>query len=269
MKANKDTIISFVCGLTSIIVLWAIWELTTALGWQYARVLPPPSQFLADFADSGFKIGLGSQAASVPESVASSFFRVFMGLSIGFVAAITFGVLVSMDIWVKRFGLPIVELLAPIAPIAWIPIALVLFGIGNQTAIFIVFMGVFFILTIVTVKLISTVPQHLINVARTLGYKNYQIWLYVIIPYILPGVFTMLRINFIAAWMAVLAAEMTGLRDGLGAIVMTGRNLFNSDLILLGMCLIGISGFIIDVILRFIQNKFFWWDTNQGTSAHK
>ena len=79
----------------------------------------------------------------------------------------------------------------------------------------------------------------------------------------------MLRINFIAAWMAVLAAEMTGLRDGLGAIVMTGRNLFDHDLILIGMCLIGISGFIIDATLRFIQNKFFWWDTNQGTAAHK
>jgi len=269
MKANRDTLISIAWGFVSILAIWGLWELTTALGWEYARVLPPPSRFLTAFADSGFKIGIGSQAASLPESIASSFFRVFAGLSIGFVAAIAFGTLVSLNIWLKRFLLPIVEILAPIAPIAWIPMALVLFGIGNQTAIFIVFMGVFFILTIVTVKLISTVPQHLINVAKTLGYNQYQIWLYVIIPYILPGVFTMLRINFIAAWMAVLAAEMTGLRDGLGAIVMTGRNLFNHDLILLGMCLIGISGFIIDATLRFIQKKFFWWDTNQGTAAHK
>ena len=80
-----------------------------------------------------------------------------------------------------------------------------------------------------------------------------------IIPAVLPGVFTLLRLNFIAAWMAVLAAEMTGLRDGLGTVVMTGRNLFNSNLILLGICIIGITGFAVDRLLLFIQRKFFWW----------
>ena len=87
--------------------------------------------------------------------------------------------------------------------------------------------------------------------------------MHIIFPYILPQVFTILRLNFIAAWMAVLAAEMTGLRDGLGAIIMNGRNLFDNNLILLGMCLIGISGFIIDALLKFIQKKFFWWDTRR------
>ncbi|MEM9504871.1 MAG: ABC transporter permease subunit, partial [Cyanobacteria bacterium P01_E01_bin.43] len=84
-------------------------------------------------------------------------------------------------------------------------------------------------------------------------------WRWVIIPAVLPGVFTLLRLNFIAAWMAVLAAEMTGLRDGLGTVVMTGRNLFNSDLILLGICIIGITGFAVDRLLLLIQRKFFWW----------
>ena len=138
----------------------------------------------------------------------------------------------------------------------------VIFGIGNLTAIFIVFMGVFFTLTIATIAEIKRVPTNYIFTAAKLGGSKFKIWKSVIIPSILPGVFTLLRLNFIAAWMAVLAAEMTGLRDGLGTVVMTGRNLFNSNLILLGICIIGITGFAVDRILLFIQNKFFWWSTN-------
>ena len=261
---KKETIITIVCGASSILFVWIIWELSARVGWKYSRIFPPPSFFLHDLADNGFRIGLGSQSRGVPASIASSFLRVFVGLGIGFVSALVAGVAVSASKWTKRFVMPLIELLAPIAPIAWIPLALVVFGIGNQTAIFIVFMGVFFILTIATVKAIETVPEHLLNVARTLGARPRQLWLYIIFPYILPQVFTILRINFIAAWMAVLAAEMTGLRDGLGAIIMNGRNLFDNNLILLGMCLIGVSGFTIDVFLKWIQRRFFWWDIQKS-----
>lgn len=156
--------------------------------------------------------------------------------------------------------MPLIRVLAPVAPVAWIPLALVLLGIGNQTAIFIVFMGVFFTLTIAVVRAIEVVPTNIINSAKTLGATKYQLWYKVIFPSILPNVFTILRLNFIAAWMAVLAAEMTGLSDGLGAIIMTGRNLFNNEMILMGMVLIGVIGFVFDVILKTVQDKFLWWD---------
>ena len=261
MKKNSQRMLSIICGLISIAVLVGLWEFSGYIGWKYTHIFPPPSHFLKELANNGFRIGLGSQSAGIPESLASSFLRVFAGLGIGFICALFAGMAISMSIWVKRFIMPIVELLAPIAPIAWIPLALVVFGIGNQTAIFIVFMGVFFMLTIATVKAIETVPEYLLNIARTFGARKWQLWTQVVFPYILPQVFTILRINFIAAWMAVLAAEMTGLRDGLGAIIMNGRNLFDNNLILLGMCLIGVSGFIIDILLKYIQRKFFWWDT--------
>ncbi len=260
MKKLSQNSITIICAIISIGTLVGFWEISAFWGWQYTNIFPPPSHFLKDLAENEFRIGLGSQSAGIPSSIASSFFRVFVGLGIGFFFALIAGMAISMSVWVKRFTVPIIELLAPIAPIAWIPLALVIFGIGNQTAIFIVFMGVFFILTIATIKIIETVPEHLLNVAKTLGARKWQLWFNVTFPYILPQVFTILRINFIGAWMAVLAAEMTGLRDGLGAIIMNGRNLFDNNLILLGMCLIGVSGFLIDTILKGIQKKFFWWD---------
>jgi NitT/TauT family transport system permease protein len=154
---------------------------------------------------------------------------------------------------------PILYVLAPIAPIAWIPTAIVVFGITNVTAVFIVFMGVYFILTIATLAEIRRIPEEFLTIADNLGASPLSRWIRVVLPAVLPGVFTLLRTNFIAAWMAVLVAEMVGLRDGLGAIIMMGRNLFNNDLIMFGMAIIGVSGFLVDRLLSLIATRLLWW----------
>ena len=259
MKKNRESLISFICGILSLAFVWGLWELVGTFNWSFLRVFPPPSEFLADMVKSDFRIGLGSQSATVQASIISSISRVFGGMALGFVASVAVGFAISTSPWIKRAVLPLIQVLAPIAPIAWIPLAIVLLGIGNHTALAIVFMGVFFTLTIATVQAVEMVPEHLHHTALTLGANRRQIWRYVVLPQILPSVFTILRLNFIAAWMAVLAAEMTGLRDGLGAIINIGRNLFDYNLILMGMSLIGLVGFLGDVTLRLIQQKFFWW----------
>lgn len=262
-KIYERKFFRFFCGFLSFSFLIIFWELSDNQGNNpVTQVLPPPSQFLPVLFESDFKIGLGSQSATIYQSISITLIRVLSGMSLAFVGSIIVGLLLSLSKWSELFFVPILSVIAPIAPIAWVPIALVIFGIGNLTAIFIVFMGVFFTLTIATIAEIKRVPTNYIFTAANLGGSKFKIWKSVIIPSILPGVFTLLRLNFIAAWMAVLAAEMTGLRDGLGTVVMTGRNLFNSNLILLGICIIGITGFAVDRILLFIQNKFFWWSTN-------
>jgi NitT/TauT family transport system permease protein len=257
----KQKLINILWGIISIGCIVAIWEFMHFKDVYFTKIFPPPSKFFGEIIQSDFKVGLGSQSKSVWQSILASIMRVLVGLTIGFVFAILTGVLISTNIWAERLLMPIIRLLAPIAPIAWIPLALVLFGIGNNTAFFIVFMGVFFMLSIATLKAISTVPQNYINAAKTFGFSKLQIIRNVILPCILPQVFTNLRLNFIAAWMAVLAAEMTGLGDGLGNIISTGRNLFNNEMILSGMFLIGMVGFAFDVFLKYIQDKFFWWDS--------
>ena len=256
----RQSLLSVGCGLLSCIVLVGLWEF---IGGDpdnpITQVLPPPSKFLPVLFESDFKIGLGSQAASIYQSVAVTLIRVLLGMTAAFIGSIICGLLISLSKWSELFILPILGLIAPIAPIAWIPLALVIFGVSNLTAIFIVFMGVFFTLTIATVAEIKRIPEPLLMTAQNLGGGSFNRWRWVIVPAVLPGVFTLLRLNFIAAWMAVLAAEMTGLRDGLGTVVMTGRNLFNSNLILLGICIIGVTGFAVDRLLLLIQRKFFWW----------
>lgn len=247
-------------GVASVGLVFTAWELAGHFSESpLATILPPPSQFLASVADSGFRIGLGSQAATVTESVMSTLARVFAGMTIAFFAAILTGALLSLSRMASWIISPLLQLLAPIAPIAWIPTAIILFGITNTTAIFIVFMGVYFILTLATLAEIQRIPPEFITVADNLGASRLQQWTWVVIPAVMPGVFTLLRTNFIAAWMAVLVAEMVGLRDGLGAIIMMGRNLFNNELIMFGMLIIGVSGYIVDRLLLAIGKKVLWW----------
>ena len=247
-------------GAASLAALIGLWEvLGSGDGVALTAVLPPPSHFLTTVAGNGFRIGLGSQAASVAESVASTFLRVFAGMGLAFAAAILTGALLSLSKVATWCLSPVLHVLAPIAPIAWIPTAIVVFGISNVTAGFIVFMGVYFILTIATLAEIRRVPEEFTTIAANLGAGSLARWLRVVLPAILPGVFTLLRTNFIAAWMAVLVAEMVGLRDGLGAIIMMGRNLFNNDLILFGMTVIGVSGFLVDRLLALVATRILWW----------
>lgn len=247
-------------GTASIACLVLIWEFCAGgSDSSLAAVLPPPSHFLAVIAQSDFRIGLGSQSTPVSQSVLATFIRVFSGLFIAFIAAIVTAMLLSLSKVVNWIISPLIYLLSPIAPIAWIPTAITLFGIGNLTAVFIVFMGVFFILTIGTLAEIRRLPEEFHIVADDLGAGPWQRWLWVVLPAILPGTFTLLRTNFIAAWMAVLVAEMVGLHDGMGAIIMMGRNLFNNDLIMFGMVIIGLSGFVVDRILAFIGKQLLWW----------
>lgn len=252
--------ISVVKALIPWVVLIAIWELAAARGWSGALLFPPPSSFLRYAVENDFRIGFGRDSMTVPMAILASVYRVLIGLAFGFVAAIAAGILISASRTVSDMLMPIIRGLAPIAPIAWIPLGIILFGIGNPTAIFVVFMGVFFILTISTVAAVGGVDQKLIKTAKSFGATQFQVWTRVIFPAVLPQVFTMLRINFFAAWMAVLAAEMVGLKNGLGMMIILGREMFNTNLILLGMCMVGATGYLVDVLLVQIQRRVLWWE---------
>ena len=241
------------------LVLVGLWELAAARGWMTTTLFPPPSSFIRFAIESDFRVGFGKEGMTIPTAILASAFRVVAGLFLGFIAAVATGILVSMSRYASLAALPIVRGLAPIAPIAWIPVGIILFGIGNPTAVFVVFTGVYFLLTLSTVAAVQSVDQRLIKTARTFGASRSQVWAWVIFPAVLPQVFTMLRINFFAAWMAVLAAEMVGLKNGVGMIVILGREMFNPNLIMLGICIIGVTGYAVDALLLFVQRKILWW----------
>lgn len=248
--------------LTPWIVLVTLWELAIARGWMQASLLPPPSSFIGYAIESQLRVGFGADAMTIPGAILASVWRVLTGMALGFIAAVATGIAISMSTWASAALLPIVRGLAPIAPIAWIPLGIMLLGIGNATAVFIVFVGVYFLLTLSTVAAVGSVDPRLLKTARTFGASPRQVWLWVIFPAVLPQVFTMLRINFFAAWMAVLAAEMVGLKNGVGMMVILGREMFNGNLIMLGICIVGVVGYAVDSFLLYVQRKVLWWQVS-------
>ena len=162
------------------------------------------------------------------------------------------------DITVRYLG-STVTLLAPVSPVAWLPVAIFLFGIGNKPAVFMVFIALFFTMVLATITQIDAVNRNYINVARIMGANRRQIFLRVILPAILPGLLIVLRLNLFGAWMVVLIAEATGVGYGLGQVIMMARNTFNPGLVFFTIVLIGVIGFVFDFALRSMQSRILYW----------
>jgi NitT/TauT family transport system permease protein len=265
--------------LVSIGLFVGIWELTFAMGLYSARILPPPHIFLADIPNQlpAFDFGninAGDTTASTPyqavaETIMATVMRVVAGLGLGFILGVFSGSLIRYFHWFGKLMLPTVTLLAPISPFAWLPVAVYLFGTGNKPAIFLVFLAVYFIITLATIAEIDAVKGTYLNVAKIMGASQLQTYLQVILPAVLPGLFMILRLNLFAAWMIVLIAESAGSDSGLGALVMLARNTGATNLVMIGMVVIGAVGFAFDVVLRFVQRRALYWVPEVQASLQK
>jgi NitT/TauT family transport system permease protein len=196
---------------------------------------------------------------NLPTTVFLSMRRVFLGLAIAFVVSFVVGLLISYVQIVRRLLLPIIRLLAPISPIAWLPLIQFFIGVGDTAIVFVIFIALFFILTLGTINSIENVESKFINTAKVLGASRWQTMFHVTIPAIVPEQFFSLRMNFYAAWMSLLVAEFIGAQSGLGQMVMAGRVVFNMQLVLLAMVIVGVLGMLSEAILRVIQEKVLWW----------
>jgi NitT/TauT family transport system permease protein len=260
----------------SIALFVGIWELCWAIGWADPKLLPPPHVFLGSIADQAkffntatrWQIGTAMNSGpspfeSVMITVGATTMRVFVGLLIASVLAIGVGVLVRYYSLFDKLVLPTVTLLSPVSPIAWLPVAIFIFGIGNGPAIFMVVVALFFHMVLATINQIDGVSNNLINVARTMGARKWQIYMRVIVPAILPGMLAVLRMNLFAAWMVVLIAESTGVGFGMGQVIMLARNTFNPSLVFFTIAVIGVLGFAFDWLLRLAQRRILYWLPDQ------
>lgn len=250
----------------------SIWEFLWYIGWADARLLPPPHIFLGNLAEQAkffntadrWQIGVDPNSGPTPAmavllTITASILRVLAGLFLATVASLALGIAIRYWAPVEKLVLPTVTLLAPVSPIAWLPVAIFLFGIGNKPAVFMVFIALFFTMVLATITQIDAVNRNFINVARIMGATRRQIFLRVILPAILPGLLIVLRLNLFGAWMVVLIAEATGVGYGLGQIIMMARNTFNPGLVFFTIVIIGVIGFAFDFALRSMQSRILYW----------
>ena len=278
-QSISDRASQIVWWFISIGLFIGLWELTFAMGLYSAKFLPPPHIFLGDLPNQlqhfdFSKANPGEKPASthfhaVAKTISATVMRVGAGLGLGFILGVLTGSLIRYFGWFGKLTLPAVTLLAPISPFAWLPVAVFLFGTGDKPAIFLVFLAVYFIIVLATIAEIDAVKETYLNVAKIMGATRLQTYLRVILPAVLPGLFMILRLNLFAAWMIVLIAESAGSDSGLGALVMLARNTGATNLVMIGMVVIGAVGGISDLILRYIQRRMLYWVPETQASLQK
>jgi NitT/TauT family transport system permease protein len=270
--ALRQTLARFGWALLSVGMFAGLWEFLWAIGVADEKLLPPPHIFLGNIPDQArffntatrWQIGVDPNSGPSPYeavfiTIGATGMRVFVGLLIAATLSVSVGVLIRYVGILEKLVLPTITLLSPVSPIAWLPVAIFIFGIGNAPAIFMVVVALFFHMVLSTISQIDNVNRNFINVARTMGASKRQVYSRVIIPAILPQLLIVLRLNLFGAWMVVLVAESTGVGFGLGQVIMMARNTFNPSLVFFTIALIGLLGFLSDWLLRFVQKRVLYW----------
>jgi ABC-type nitrate/sulfonate/bicarbonate transport system permease component len=215
------------------------WELSARLLWRDPLVLPAPTQAIQ--AAMRF-MSLGEMAGHV----AISLFRIAAGFALSALAGITLGILCGWSRVARTMLRPFIEALRPIPPLAWIPIAIVWFGLGEPSKIFVIFLGAFFPIFTSAWRGMTMVPPVLLAAARTMDVDGRRLFWRVALPATLPDVASGLRIGFGLSFGILVAAELIAARQGMGYLVMEARQLGQLGVAIFGIFLIGLVNLLAD-----------------------
>jgi NitT/TauT family transport system permease protein len=188
------------------------------------------------------------------EHIAASLLRVAAGFGLAVAIALPLGLWMG---WVRGAYVtlnPLFQILRPISPIAWIPIAILWFGVGNASPIFLIFISSVFPMVVQTTAGVHTIERRYLQAAENFGVSRYTLFTQVVIPAVLPQIIVGMRIGLGVAWLVVVAAEMIALRSGLGYLIIDSRNAGNRyDLVIAGMIIIGLIGLLLDGVMRTLE----------------
>src|SRR6185503_5521011 len=231
-----------VAVIAALIAAW--WVTVTATG---SVIFPTPWQVVTGALEL-------IQDGTLFRHIGASLLRVGTGFCLAVVVALPLGLWMGWIRGVYTTLNPIFQILRPISPIAWIPIAILWFGVGNASPIFLIFIASVFPMIVQTAAGVHTIEQRYLLAAENFGVSRSKLFRQVIIPAVLPQIIVGMRISLGVAWLVVVAAEMIALRSGLGYMIMDSRNAGNRyDLVVAGMIIIGMIGLMLDGLMRLLE----------------
>ncbi len=235
-----------------LVAFFAFWQAVTGLGLVDGFLLPSPfavAQALWEMAVDG----------SLWIHLAASLQRVAVGFLLACVVGLALGLVCGWWRSVSDFVRPVVEALRPIPPLAWIPITILWFGLGDAASYFLVFLGAVFPAFVATYTAVRGLDRNQMNAALCLGAKPWQLFWDVLIPASLPIILPGLRIALGVGWMCVVTAELIAAQTGLGYLIQQSRMLFQINNVVAGMVTIGLVGFAMSAILERIERRVNAW----------
>ncbi|MDR3177995.1 MAG: ABC transporter permease [Campylobacteraceae bacterium] len=235
------------------ILIIIVWKAADVVGLIVPYTMPPPEDIVItaiEFYNDG----------TLLENIKASFIRVIEGFGIALVAAIILGVAIGLNRRFERFTDSVLQIIKPIPPIAWIPLAILWFGIGEASKIYIIAVGAFFPILVNTVEGIKNIDSRYLELARVYEVQRSRVIRRVILPGALPFIMVGVRLGLGMGWICVVAAELIAANSGIGYMLMDGRSLSRPDIVILGMIAIGIIGKLMDDILRALSKKAIKWN---------
>ena len=193
------------------------------------------------------------------EHLGYSLFRVIAGFILGALVGIPLGYAMGLSNWFRGWFDPIVEFMRPVPPLALIPLMIIWAGIGEPAKIILLFLAALWIMAIAARSGVSGVSISKVHAAYSLGANKRQIMRYVIVPNSLPEIFTGARVAMGVCWGTVVASELVAAEQGVGMMIMTASKFQNTDIVIMGIILIGIIGFGIDMLIRWAERLLVPW----------
>ncbi len=248
------------------IVLGTAFPLLFVVCWHYAvaytgtRLIPSPYDvgvMMWDFSFGG--VYDDAFSATILTHIWMSVTRVYGGFFLAAAIGIPLGLMIGRMKMLRQLLDPTINVLRPIPVTAWLPLSMIFFGLGPNAAIFLVFLGAFYPILLNTIFGVRSVDPRLFEAASMLGCSGSAMFRQIVFPAALPSIFNGLRIAHGFAWILIVVGEMTGVPTGLGSVIMDGRTLSRTDLVITGMIVIGAMGFITDRIIVMISNRVLSW----------
>jgi NitT/TauT family transport system permease protein len=256
-------------GLIVPIVALSIWQLCSSMGWVNALILPSPLAVLhkwieyllppAPYAAGTENWLTWAFSGELIRDTISSMTRVVVGFAVGAGLALPLGLSMGSSERVYTWMNPLVQVLRPIPPIAYIPLSILWFGLGNPPAFFLIAIGAFFPVLINTIAGVRNVDGIYLRAARNLGANQRTLFMRIMLPAAVPYILSGVRIGIGTAFIVVIVAEMIAVNNGLGFRILEAREYFWSDKIIAGMISIGLLGLAIDLAVTRLNNHLLRW----------
>jgi ABC-type nitrate/sulfonate/bicarbonate transport system permease component len=237
-------------------LLLALWWAITRLGWVDPVTLPSPETFLGTLTDFVTKGYAGKSALT---HVAASVVRTFTGLAGGILLGIPVGLLIGYNPVANAVLGPIFAFIRPVPPIAFIPLVILYFGIGEFPKILLIGAAAFWYVVLNTSNGVRSVPEDLVRAALNLGVRQHQLFFRVILPAALPQVMAGIKTATALSWAIVVAAELVAAQEGLGYMIMDGATFFRVPYVYLGIVIIGVIGLILEGVTVAIERRVLHW----------
>jgi NitT/TauT family transport system permease protein len=256
-------------GLIVPTVLVALWQTAASMGWTNEHVLPSPVAVVqrwvayllpqTPYAEATNGWLAWAMSGELLIDAIGSMYRVVVGFLIGAALALPLGLVMGASPRVYAWLNPLAQVLRPIPPIAYIPLAILWFGLGNPPAVFLIAIGAFFPVLINTIAGVRQVDSIYIRAARNLGASQSTLFLRVMLPAAVPYILSGVRIGIGTAFIVVIVSEMIAVNNGLGFRILEAREYFWSDKIIAGMITIGMLGLAIDTGVNKLNNYLLRW----------